>query len=156
MTQLGQKIKAPKAPCPICGKMMTKPGLVGHMAWKHGKDVKRPLLPSTTMPRLEEQRKAQLWEKCSPVQQHVALMMDALKHLDQGYSYMVEHKDGKLSYWKVSPAETALLREQAGKPNAVTWDISRAERTPGAAAVSGRPGRPGRRAPRRKAGTPVR
>lgn len=44
MTVKGQHIKAPKAPCPICGKVMTKPGLVGHMRWEHGKDYKAPLL----------------------------------------------------------------------------------------------------------------
>ena len=63
MTVKGKHIKAPKAPCPICGKVMTKPGLVGHMAWKHGKDSKAPLLDvPKPMQYQEAKRKAELWE----------------------------------------------------------------------------------------------
>ena len=40
----GQHIKAPKVLCPICSKVMTKPGLVGHMVWKHGKHYEAPIL----------------------------------------------------------------------------------------------------------------
>jgi hypothetical protein len=44
MTVKGQHIKAHKVLCPICSKVMTKPGLVGHMVWNHGKRYKAPLL----------------------------------------------------------------------------------------------------------------
>ena len=33
-----------KTPCPVCGKVMTRAGVIGHMHWKHGKDYKAPLL----------------------------------------------------------------------------------------------------------------
>ena len=33
-----------KVQCQICGKVVTKSGIVGHMHWKHGKDSKAPLL----------------------------------------------------------------------------------------------------------------
>jgi len=34
-----------KKPCPVCGKRVSGPGLVGHMAWKHQMQYSAPLLP---------------------------------------------------------------------------------------------------------------
>jgi len=34
-----------KKPCPICGKLVKTPGLVGHMAWVHQKQYSAPMLP---------------------------------------------------------------------------------------------------------------
>ena len=31
-----------KVTCPVCGKVYTKAGLIGHMRWKHGIDHKAP------------------------------------------------------------------------------------------------------------------
>ena len=31
--------------CPVCGKSMTKAGLIGHMRFKHGRDHKAPMIP---------------------------------------------------------------------------------------------------------------
>lgn len=50
------------AQCTICGKRMSRAGLIGHMAWKHGKDRRAPLLPSKAMARSEEHRKARLYD----------------------------------------------------------------------------------------------
>jgi len=47
-----------KATCSVCGKVVTKAGLIGHMAWAHGKDNKRPLLPSKVPANVELRRKA--------------------------------------------------------------------------------------------------
>ena len=33
-----------KVQCQICGKVVTRSGIVGHMLWKHNKDSKAPLL----------------------------------------------------------------------------------------------------------------
>jgi hypothetical protein len=51
-----------KATCPICGKVVTRAGMVGHLSWKHGKQYKAPLLPSKGMIRADERRKAELWD----------------------------------------------------------------------------------------------
>lgn len=41
------KKRAPKikVPCQVCGKVLTRPGLVGHMAWAHQKQYSAPMLP---------------------------------------------------------------------------------------------------------------
>lgn len=51
-----------KATCPICGKVVTRAGMVGHLSWKHGKQYKAPLLPSKGMIRAEERRKAEAYD----------------------------------------------------------------------------------------------
>jgi len=63
-TKSGSKVKVT---CPVCSKVVTKAGLIGHMAWKHGKDSRRPMLPSKARPRAEERRKAEMWDLSSPV-----------------------------------------------------------------------------------------
>lgn len=32
-------------PCPVCGKRLTKAGLIGHLRFKHGRDHKAPMIP---------------------------------------------------------------------------------------------------------------
>lgn len=39
------KRKAEKVPCPVCGKLYYRSGLVGHMRFKHGRDYRAPMLP---------------------------------------------------------------------------------------------------------------
>jgi C4-type Zn-finger protein len=43
-----------KALCPICQKRVTKAGLIGHMAWSHGKDATHPMLPSKMLSSAEK------------------------------------------------------------------------------------------------------
>jgi hypothetical protein len=47
-----------KVECPICHKVMTSAGLIGHMAWKHGKDYKAPMFPSKALPVAEAREMA--------------------------------------------------------------------------------------------------
>ncbi len=44
------KRKAGKVPCPICGELYYRSGLVGHMRWQHKREYKAPLLPSKAEP----------------------------------------------------------------------------------------------------------
>jgi len=36
--------------CPVCGKLLSKRGLAGHMQWKHKKQPGAPMLPSKVKP----------------------------------------------------------------------------------------------------------
>lgn len=38
------------AQCQLCGKRMSNAGLSGHMRWKHGRDVKAPMVPVARQP----------------------------------------------------------------------------------------------------------
>lgn len=59
-TKSGSKVKVT---CQLCGKVMTKAGLIGHMQWKHGKDHKAPMLDKPKpMQYQEARRKAQLFD----------------------------------------------------------------------------------------------
>jgi hypothetical protein len=51
-----QKKAEQKVNCPICGKLLTKRGLAGHMQWKHGKQPSAPLLASKAKPLVAAQR----------------------------------------------------------------------------------------------------
>ena len=44
------------AQCQLCGKRFSRAGLAGHMAWKHGRDPKAPMMPVTTRPYIVELR----------------------------------------------------------------------------------------------------
>lgn len=46
-TKSGSKVKVT---CQLCGKVMTKGGLIGHMRWKHGRDHKAPMVPVQRQP----------------------------------------------------------------------------------------------------------
>jgi hypothetical protein len=39
-----------KEQCPICGKVMTRAGLIGHLRFKHHRDHKAPLMPVQSKP----------------------------------------------------------------------------------------------------------
>jgi len=52
-----------KVACPICGKVLSKRGMVGHMAWKHEKQYKAPMLPAKPHPVREARRKAALLDE---------------------------------------------------------------------------------------------
>ena len=43
ITKSGSKVIEP---CPVCGKRLTRAGLVGHMRFTHGRDHKAPMLPA--------------------------------------------------------------------------------------------------------------
>lgn len=87
------KKRAPKikVPCQVCGKVLTRPGLVGHMAWAHQKQYKAPMLPveKPMIPVGEARHKAALYDdivkmfenyKPSPFSQ----LMVKLERLGQG------------------------------------------------------------------------
>jgi len=78
-----------KAPCPVCGQVMTKAGLVGHMAWKHGKDAKRPMLPSKARPVHEVMRKATAWDLSSPAHK-LFCQLEKVAEKRQGEAYMAD------------------------------------------------------------------
>jgi len=52
------RAEAVKVNCSICGKLLSKRGLVGHMHWKHGKQYNAPLLAAKSKPYLMELREA--------------------------------------------------------------------------------------------------
>jgi hypothetical protein len=59
-TKSGSKVKTT---CPICGKVLTRAGMIGHMHWKHGKVYNAPLLDKPKpMQYQEARRKAELYD----------------------------------------------------------------------------------------------
>ncbi len=44
------------AQCQLCGKRMSNAGLSGHMRWKHGRDVKAPMVPVDRQPSMASLR----------------------------------------------------------------------------------------------------
>ncbi len=74
------------AQCQLCGKKLTKAGLIGHMAWKHGRDHKAPMVPvDKPMPVGEARRKAHLFDaitegSCQYWREHVCKEIEAILH----------------------------------------------------------------------------
>jgi hypothetical protein len=60
---MGKPRNMKAATCPECGAVMSKAGLPGHMAWKHGKELKAPLLPARQNPTTVAHSKATLWDR---------------------------------------------------------------------------------------------
>lgn len=79
-TKSGSKVKEA---CPVCGQVLTRAGMVGHMAWKHGKQSKAPLLPSKAMPRLEEKRKAAAYDD---IKAHLSKAIGELTHAEFAFT----------------------------------------------------------------------
>ena len=94
--------------CPICGKVLTKAGLIGHMAWKHGKDNKAPSLPSKVMPRAEEKRKAQLFDALYV--KRLFAENDAVKELEEAVKQGI-HRDALVEKVKEVAAHLADIAE---------------------------------------------
>lgn len=46
-TKSGSKVKVT---CQLCGKVMSKAGLIGHMRFKHARDHKAPMVPVARQP----------------------------------------------------------------------------------------------------------
>jgi hypothetical protein len=59
-TKSGSKVKVT---CQLCGKVVTRAGMIGHMHWKHGKVYNAPLLDKTKpMQYQEARRKAEAYD----------------------------------------------------------------------------------------------
>jgi len=87
--------------CQLCGKVVTKAGLVGHMRWSHGRDDKAPML-RVEHPAREARRKAVLWD-------------DVIEHIKRGESAHC-HFEGEqliIDGW-MKAEDTALMREACG------------------------------------------
>jgi hypothetical protein len=86
-----------KVTCQICGKVLTKAGLIGHMAWRHGKHHKAPMLQSKARPQAEVRRKASLYDIYLKVREKMPLESlrndlewERQKHLGDDKAYMAE------------------------------------------------------------------
>ena len=115
----GSKVQAT---CPICGKVMTKAGLIGHMAWKHGKQRDAPMLPSKAMPRIDEKQKAELYDTfrlspCCHVELNEAMKPELKKLASQklkGAAFAICPRCNKTYY---SPAFIRIF----AKPGDTIW-----------------------------------
>lgn len=111
------------AQCQLCGKRMSNAGLIGHMAWAHGKDHRRPLLASKPHPVREARRKAReydalLLEIPPIVRLRNRLEMLAVQH--KGEAYMAE----------AMPMVTAYCQEQGVTEADLYRELSELQKQP--------------------------
>lgn len=64
--------------CPLCGKVLTKAGLIGHMHWKHDRDYKAPMLSKGMLSYGEAMRKARLYDKVKLFEYFTESFLDLL------------------------------------------------------------------------------
>jgi len=115
-----KRVPKTKVPCSICGKVLTKPGMVGHMAWAHQKQYSAPMLPveKPQMPVGEARRKAALLDALTPLEfeKRVISCFDG-RELKDAQGVVV----GRFKVKK--GARKAILLDSEGKPTG-TWLVA--------------------------------
>lgn len=102
-TKRGSKTKAT---CPICGKVLTTAGMIGHMHWKHGKDYKAPLLDKPKpIGILEARRKAKDFDKVLTriVEDMMKSYRASPRYIEKEAKYLVHLRDIGLSHETLVP-----------------------------------------------------
>ena len=85
--------------CPICGELMSKRGMIGHMAWKHGKKHNEPLFESKQKPYISvlEERVAYLEQQLGGAKANTNIRGENMDEVMTKKDYQIEKLEQELA-----------------------------------------------------------